>query len=405
MEHILVIMGYGFSLPENASDHYSLGFSPAIAAYIKATKARRSVSEPSSELLQSQSTVRSDDNRSCQVGGIMRIETEVLESSEDLNVKEILEQNIHWVRLIDNKKYEFSPDFLEYFSIAVENSREARLADAFPLSRTNLSREKTSRNQLHVICALIMILQKGQSAIRKHDKELPEAPQNSKQVDAARYRESQLEILDHVLNDLGSFLKSVEYGDPRVIRLELIFAKLPKTLLKDLRGVLNAGIRTRDPNKVRERGGLDFAFTAWLCGLWISAQSETKGDDQIDLMYIRWLLFLQRNYPEPSDETIHYQGKGKPECEERLEWFDPVRSASGNSGLDSALVARSYFDAVQVSTEKHPRSVYNDQRITVRRLEWCLNIVRNEGVWWPSLDQGEDEKADDWVMVLEFEDP
>ena len=405
-------MGYGFSFPENASDHYSLGFSPAIAVYIKATRARRLARGPSSPAVQNQSTMDADSIQPKLAGGTVRSGAQVLESLEDFNVEEILEQNIHWVRLLENGTYEFSPQFLEYFSIAVENPREARKADDCSASEIQLSNPYLSRNMLHVVCAVIMILQKGQRAIRKHDKDLPEAPQNSKQVDAARYRDSQLRILDSVLNSLCTFLKPVttstanspEASDLRIVRLEHIFTNLPKNLLKDLRGVLNAGMKTRDPQKIRVRGGVDFAFTIWLCGLWIYCQSDPQGGDQISPKYLRWLHFLQQNYAEPSEECITDQRSEHPFLEERAGWFDPVRSARGDDEPDSAFIVRTYLDAVQAATEKRPRSVYNDGRITLKRLEWCLDIVKNEGVWCPNLDQGENEEDDDWVIFLELGD-
>lgn len=397
-------MGYGFSLSENASDHYSLGFSPAIAAYIRATKARRLDRKPSSDVVQSQSVNKSDEKQPNRVGGIVRGGYQVLESLDDFNVEEILEQNIHWVRLLENQSYEFSPQFLEYFSIAVENPREAQMVDNCPASKRQHLDCDLSRNKLHLICAIIMLLQKGQRSIRKYDKDLPKAPQNSKQVDAARYRNSQLRILDNVLDSMCEFLKSVANTDPRVVRLEHILTDSPKSLLKDLRGVLNAGMRTRDPVKIRERGGVDFAFTAWLCGLWIYSQSDLRGEDDINPKFLRWLQFLQKHYPEPSEESFNQQKPGNPVLEERAAWFDPVRSASGDAEPDTTFIARSYLDAVQAATEKRPQSVYNDGRITVRRLEWCLNIIKNEGVWYPDLKQGDDEEDDDWVMFLALGD-
>lgn len=404
-KYLQVIMGYGFSLPENSSDRYSLGFSPAIAAYIRNTKARRSVREPGSDAVQSQSTREADDSELGLFRETVRSGGQVLESLEDLNVEEILEQNIHWVRLHDNGNYEFSSQFLESFSIAVENPREAHMADHCPAKQTHLPNHDSSRNTLHVICAVIMILQKGQRAIRKHDEDLPKAPQNRKQVDAARYRDSQLKILDSVLDSMCNFLKSITTAEnPRVVRLEHILSESPKILLKDLRGVLNAGLRTRDPVKIRQRGGVDFAFTIWLCGLWITSQSDPSGEDKMSPKYLSWLHFLQHNYAEPSEESTEYQRPENSVLEEKAMWFDPVRCANGDAELDSALIARSYFDAVQAATEKRPQSVYNDPRITVRRLEWCLNIIKNEGVWCPSLNQGEDEEDDDWVVFLELGD-
>lgn len=403
-------MGYGFSLPKNISDHYSLGFSPAIAAYVKATKARRLARKPSSDTVQSQSTMGPDDIQPKLDRGTVRRGGQVLESLEDFNVEEILEQNIHWVRLLENESFEFSPHFLQNFSIAVENPREACMADDCSASKTHLSDGDFSRNKLHVICAVIMILQKGQRAIRKHDEDLPEAPQNSKQVDAARYRDSQLRILGSVLDSMCECLKSVttanspETSEHRVVRLEHILRNSPKSLLKDLRGVLNAGLRTRDPIKIRERGGVDFAFTIWLCGLWIYSQSDLREEDEINPKYVRWIRFLQHSYAEPSEESIDHQRPEDPVLAVKADWFDPVRSASGNAEPDSAFIARSYLDAVQAAGEKRPQSVYNDGRINVRRLEWCLNIIKNEGVWCPNLDQGEDEGDDDWVLFLEVGD-
>lgn len=397
-------MGYGFSLPENTSDHYSLGFSPAIAAYIRATTARRLERKSNLDAVQIQSQPESDEAQPKRAGGIVRIGYQVLESIDDLNVEEILEQNIHWVRLLENGSYEFSPQFLEYFSIAVENPREAQMVDDCPGSKRQHLDCDLSRNKLHRICAVIMILQKGQRAIHKYDKDLPEAPQNSKQVDAARYRDSQLKILGNVLDSMCEFLKSITDTDPRLVRLEQILTDSPKGLLKDLRGVLNAGMRTRDPVKIRERGGVDFAFTTWLCGLWMYSQSDQRGKDEINPKYLRWLHFLQQHYPEPSEELMNQQRPENPVLEERAVWFDPVRSASGNTELDTAYIAKSYLDAVKAATEKRPQSIYNDGRITVGRLEWCLNIIKNEGVWCPDLKQGDDEEDDDWVMFLELGD-
>ena len=401
-------MGYGFSLPHNPSDHHSLGFSPAIAAYIKATRTRRLARKAGSDTVQSQSKDGIDSIEPNPSRGTIRSGGQVIESSEDFNVEEILEQNIHWVRLLEDGSYEFSPYFLESFSIAVENPREAHIAEECSTDKTDISDRDFSRNKLHVLCAVIMILQKAQRAIRKHDEDLPQAPRNSKQVDAARYRDSQLKILDSVLNSMYTFLNSVttatslETTKPSVLRLEYVLAECPKSMLKDLRGVLNAGMRTRDPVKIRERGGVDFAFTTWLCGMWIYFQSDTKREDEMNTTYPRWLQFLQQNYAEPLEECIDGPRPESSILEERAEWFDPIRSGSGGATLESTFIARSYLDAIQAATEKRPQSLYNDKRVTVKRLEWCLHVIRNEGVWCPNSNQGQDEEDDDWVLFLEL---
>ena len=111
---------------------------------------------------------------------------------------------------------------------------------------------------------------------------------------------------------------------------------------------------------------------------------------------------MQQNYAEPSKEFTERQRPENDILAERSAWFDPVRSANGDAEANSAFIAKSYLDAMQAAAARRPQSVYNDDRITVGRLEWCLDIIKNEGVWCPNLDDGGDEEADDWVVFVEI---
>jgi len=382
----LVIMGYGFSLPDNPADHFSIGFIPAIAAYINATKARRSID--------------SDGH--------------LLELADSLGQGTPEATRNHWV-CIRNMKPAFSPQFLEDFSIALENPRECYKAALCPQSKFDLLDASLSRNKLHVVCAVLMILQKGQLAIRKHDRDLPEHPQNAKQKDAARYRHNQLHILDRVIDSLTGKLCSLSkrgtivVDDVRIVRLEDALANCPQRLLKDFRSVLNTGIKTRDPNKIRERGGTDFAFTVWLCGLWISQEpyAEDHKDrghskSKISAHLSRWLHFLRGSYSyDNNDREAPQEGSSAVQESNQAQWFDPVRNQAfgEDNTTDPTSTVSTYMNAIHATIDKHPQNLYNNPEVTARRLEWCYNVIIHEGVWFPNLIDREED--DEWVLFLE----
>lgn len=370
-------MGYGFSLPDNPADHFSMGFSPTIATYINATKAQRSINSdgrlPESDYSLGQGTL-----------GVTRN---------------------HWVRIEDGKP-EFSPHFLEDFSIALENPRECRKAALCTEVTPDLDMDVcASRIQLHVFCAILMILQKGQLGIRKYDRELSGHPQNAKQIDAARYRNNQLDILDYAIDFLTGKLCPLYGENPkdgqnvRIIRLEDALANCPGKLLKDFRSILNTGMKTRDPKKIRERGGIDFAFTIWLCGLWI-LKRETP-ESGLEAYLLQWLRFLDESYPYPGNDFQALKEYSTAVQErDRAQWFDPVRNqADGADIADPTSTVATYMDAIQTTIGKHPQSTYNSPELDVKRLEWCYDIVTHEGVWFPNL--ADEEGDDEWILVLE----
>ena len=389
-------MGYGFSLPNNQADHFSIAFSPVISTYIQSVRAHRSAMRCKAESGENDHNgVNNED---------LRIKDEQpLESVDITETVEPTEQEIHWVSTLKSD-YEFSPRFLADFAIAVENHRERLKVDNDPPDSGHFWNTPLSRNKLHVICAVFMTLQKGQAAIEKHDGDLPQCPRSIRQIDAARYRQNQLQILETVLNSLRGKLKSYvgvnAFSDAepvRIIRLEHTLMCSPTRMLKDFRNILKAGMRSRDPEKIRQRGGADFAFTVWLCGL---RACLDVGD--LEPRFVRWLHFLSKVYPEnaqikQSDESREVDTHSM----DGTEWFDPIRNQEAEGDL--ALVVASYLDAIRVAVAKHPQSLYNDPKITAERLQWCLNVVRMEGVWCPNLQDNGQEEVDEWMLFLDFE--
>ena len=380
-----VIMGYGFSLPNNSADHFSIGFTPAIAAYLKTTKDRRSDSDFNSNTR----------------------ERENLRQGKDQGT------SIHWVRIRDNQP-EFSPYFLEDFSIAIENTREHHEADENDKKDLDLFNDSYTRNKLHVLCAVLMVLQKGQRGILKHSRELPKTARNPRQVDAARYRQTQMDILSQVLDKLCSKLRSLVRQDIgghrqlKIVRLDDLLMQTPKKLQRDFRDVLNAGLKTRDPIKIRKRGGTDFAFTVWLCGMLLQQQQAEIGQEQaarpdstFEARCKRWHRFLHDKYPDEASLDVPDDHPNTAMRAERAMWFDPVRNATSEADgeANTAATLTSYLDVVQVCVTKHPESLYNDAGVTKELLGWCHNVIRNEGVWIPNLQ--DEEEDDDWVLYLE----
>lgn len=399
-------MGYGFSLPNNEADHFSIAFSPAISSYIRSVRARRSA-------MGSKAEHGGDASNGAENEDLKMKNGQPMESVDITETEEPAEKVIHWVSTLKGD-YEFSPCFLADFAIAVENHREHGKVDNDPPDNGNFWDSPLSRNKLHVICAVFMILQKGQAAIKKHDEDLPQCPENVRQIDAARYRRSQLQILEKVLGSLGRSLKSYvgsntssDTKSVRVIRLEDTLTSSPQRMLKDFRNVLKAGMRSRDPKKIRERGGTDFAFTVWLCGLWASQdmrheqEGKAHADAELEPRFLLWLQFLSKAYPENAETK---QSDGNPDTDthgmDGTEWFDPIRNKDAEGDL--SLVIASYLDAIRVAVAKHPQSLYNNPKITAERLQWCLNIVRMEGVWYPNLQEDGQEEEDEWMLFLDF---
>lgn len=334
-----------------------------------------------------------------------------------------MKQDLHWVRLRTNSgkasqraepAYQFSPHFLRTCSKTFANKREIAASDFCSERSVDFSEPKLSRNMLHVLCAVTMLLQKQRKAITQHNPKLPKWPESTRGFHAARYRRNQIHLLSalatHLLRHLQTLMgrNSLPGRDERVVRLEHILTQSPQGLLPDFRAALHAGLGTRNANNIRSKGWVECAFTIWLCGMWSWKVSQTEGLDgsQDTLCFfpvLSWLSFLERVYGHP-DLT---KADASPPTNDIKEVKKPTSAQDSKfitQDSDNVLVARSYLAVVEAARRKNPHSLYGGPDITIARLLWCLNVIREEGVMAPNLEGKPDEEDDEFILFLEVGD-
>lgn len=374
-------MGYGFTLADNTFDHC------IVAA------AQPKTAEP----LGSKTSAAGNHN-----------------AAAIRNLREPCEtppERVAWVRLYDGavdkgggcSPYVFSPHFLHETALKLGNEREKRVIDDSMLDQVDFSAPVLTHNKLKVMCAIAMLLQKQHLNIVQHNAGLPQWPENRKQFHAARYRRGQLHILRAVhsslLDQLAGLagMRDATVRDVRVVRLEHTLTGSPKPLLTDYRAVLNAGFGTRNPNKIRERGFAEAAFSLWVCGLWLWKTSLTERSDVESALEIsrphallQWLNFLDDVYPikhgkEGSAEPP--QSNGKP--------IDNI------CNLHTVRLTEALMGIIQAAVKKHPASLYNSTECTQGRLSRCLHIIREESVMSPNLEGRSGESNDEQLLFLD----
>ena len=420
-----VLMGYGFCLESNAADTFNMrltsGFVP-----------RPVTLEPSNEDSPSLVAMRSAN----QIGSPP---SDAPTHSVRLTTDFILghDQSVD----IPISSYSFQPGLLTDVSLNLRTERELRSVDSTrspPKDATSLSDDLLTRNKLHVLCILIMFFQDRRAAIRTNDQSLPVKPENPKQQYASIYRASQLRILEGVLLALEVTLQKLtstpKENEPqissldnassqknRVFRLSDILTPsalksksnsgdsiVPRDLLHSLRSIVHKGLGTRDAEKIKRRGGEDFVFTIFVCGLWIlwstdSIYVETNPDTKIQLdgKLVEWIKRLISWYPMPPTGDCH-------------ESTSLYHDKDHTSIAELNETATSYLKAVRASVDKHPESIFNSTTsLTIGRMIWCLSVVRGESVRCPvptswknteneNLNESRDNDLDELVMVMEI---
>ncbi len=337
-----------------------------------------------------------------------------------------IQQGLHWVRLktisdpADQRSqpaYEFSPHFLGECAMMCANKRERTTSGYSLQASVNFSSDELSRNQLHVICSVTMMLQKQWGAITQHDHELPRWPESTKAFHAARYRRNQVQLLNVLITRFLEHLRTlVGIGllpgrDVRVVRLEHILMHSPQGLLPDFRAALHAGLGTRNPTKIRSKGWVECTFTLWLCGLW-SWRTTTRPalDSSRDPIFVstilNWLGFLERVYGHPY--AFKADAKIIPDMSNDVILEESTRAQRGvfkqpDSSNDTVLIAESYLRVVEAALKKNSDSLYGAPSVTIQQLVWCLNIINEEGVMLPNLKGTVDEEADEFILFMETE--
>ena len=437
---LIVLLGYGFSIFHNPTDVCSLAISQKITQRVKSIKTlqpksnqvvEQALHNKNIEVTEPCETKNYKDGLSPteyikSSAKIQKIDNNDESSSSQNELAEPMNQNMYWVSLQDdflnlehdhsNSVYEFSPGFLQMCSIAFANSREIARSDFCSSGSTDFTQLRLSRNKLHMLSAITMILQKQYVAITKHDEDLPTWPQNDKQFYAARYRRSQLRILrcvsESILGELRGMagLDPLKARDARVVRLEHVLTQSPKGLSIDYRAALNVGLGTRSATKIRDNGWVQCAFTIWLCGLclWnsknLQKNAEYSSSDFTDKLS-RWLYFLRHVYgiPPVSEFDKSEWDKLKHENEIPNSDINLSRDPASFAGQhdERVLIVQSYLAIIKAAVNKYPKSIFGSSNVTVAYLIWCLDVIEAEGMMCPNLEGKIGEDDDEFILFLE----
>lgn len=430
-------MGYGFSVFRNSADVCALALSSESRQRLKKFKTHISVQDEkhsqgtgviNSNPTQTMAQALSGNRLSFSPDSVVYNAEQIKREQEGMLPTSIqtgeTQQELHWVRLKTNPEYtgqsselayEFSPHFLGDCSKIFSNTREIAISGFYSQASVEFSDGELSRNKLHVICVITMMLQRKWRAITQHSHKLPRWPESTKAFHAARYRRNQVHLLRMLTSHFLQLLRtsggidSLPGRDGRIVRLERILTQSPQGLLVDFRAALHAGLGTRNPGKIRSKGWAECTFTLWLCGLWSWRASERQGldssrDPRFASCILGWLCFLERVYGHPdklqADEDI------VPQLNESEGMKEPIGAQDAGSNTldsraDSVLVAKSYLMVVEAAVKKNPQSLYGNPVVTIARLVWCLDIVTEEGVMAPNLEGKADEEADEFVLFME----
>lgn len=437
---LIVLLGYGFSIFHNPIDVCNLAISQKITQRVKSIKTlhpksnqvvEQALHNKNIEVTESCRTKNYKDGLSPTESTINNAANQKIDNNDESNsspneLADPISQNMYWVSLKDgfsnlehdhsNSVYEFSPGFLQMCSIAFANSREITRSDFCSSGSIEFTQLRLSRNKLHMLCAITMILQKQYVAITKHDEYLPTWPQNEKQFYAARYRRSQLRILrcvsESTLGELRGMagLDSSKARDVRVVRLEHVLTESPKGLSTDYRAALNVGLGTRNATKIRDNGWVQCAFTIWLCGLclWnsknLQKNAECSSSDLTDKLS-RWLYFLRHVYGIPPVSEFDKSERDKLKHENEIPKSDINLSRDHTSFADlhdeRVLTVQSYFAIIKAAVNKYPKSIFGSSDVTVAYLIWCLDVIEAEGMMCPNLEGKMGEENDEFILFVE----
>ncbi|KAI4178625.1 MAG: hypothetical protein LQ346_007377 [Caloplaca aetnensis] len=374
-------MGYGFSLFKNPSDHCNIALGAMAIASIKEISHRRKFTSASkipcrAKGFSSKTTMDVPLDHSSSGIGWVRL----VPSSRDVSHLET--ENIHLV---------FPEGFLQQASIAFFNTRE-RLT-GIPLRDAKICSTELTRNRLHTLSAIALILQKQYSDLIASNVNLPPWPRNLRQFHAARYRRGQLHILRSASSSIVAGLRRIAGLNPssprdkRIMRLEQVLKTPPKDFLCDFRAAIHLGLGTRDAEKLKRQDLAESAFVLWLCGLWLWSLPNPRPGGQAPIRQnlpartARWLAFVHANYGD--DSEIGRRWSALPASEE------------------GRLLTESHHCIVKAAAGKNRQSIYSHPEATEDRLLWCLRVIREESFVSPNLEGKVGDETDEIILFLE----
>ena len=273
-------------------------------------------------------------------------------------------------------------DILVALTSKLANSRELqnfRTALASVRDASSSSHIKTT-----VACQFLTELRHQLSKITRHDEELPIVPQSMRQIHAAIYRRSQKRIIHDVITFLENLLERTIYHEHRAVNLKVVLEQSLLSFRSQFRAAIHHSLRTRNPEKLREGGYQDLVFTIWVCTLWMCCHVDEEvrfsPDTKASFMnHLKpWFRFLRQTYG-PGDGTANHSDA---ECRD---------------------IVSSYLPIITSYAAQSPESIYANPGWTVDFLQWGFKIVQEEGFHCPALAGSRGEQTG-YMLFLEGRD-
>ncbi|KAL9119745.1 MAG: hypothetical protein Q9187_003703 [Circinaria calcarea] len=402
-------MGYGFSIEGNKADAF------ALALVTSKSKNVRYILEKEMETGKGQESsiapAETPTNQEIQVSSNkvtfmskMNNNSASLRDGEQshLKVTHPLSEIFHLRPPICEALSSINQDLFDTLSVMVANQRELTSVHV-PSSRSwirHLDGQPT-HNDITVACRLLGFLQQQHAKIIEHTDDLPPSPQNVKQFHAARYRRSQLYILQSIMIALKSFLSNIISVKRRVAGLEDIVSHSPVALSTQFRAALHCTLGTRKPHKLREAGYQDLVFTIWVCTLWLCyANKDLKAlrERAVNKFHkdaFGWLSFVHASYGPPP-------GWAENTCVKSGCSIHRLNVRGSEEALEERAIVESYLKVIRAAAAINSDSLYADGIWTAEYLRWGHYIVQEEGFMCPKVDD-EDGGSEDEFMIF-FED-
>ena len=363
-------MGYGFSIPNNKADAFALALSsPGSAEMLN----KAHLTKPG--------VIGGDEEASGSCNLSRDLESQK-PMSDDLQAS--LSPKIFHIRPdLESSLGISNQNMLHVLSIMVANGRELREIDRNPDGVTIMNH--ASHNQAMIACQLLAVFRYQLGKITRYDTELPTTPQNVKQIYAAEYRRSQTCILQTMITSIESFLDTTIFHDHHVVSLETILTSSPSSFIAPFRAAIHHTLRTRNPDKIRGGGYQDLVFTIWVCTLLMCCNDDPQSlHDSMDSFHKRlrnWFRFLRKVYGSP------------PNWSKDLSKNEDLNRVATAREAESLAVVSTYLSVISSFATKCPESLYADSRWTVEFLQYGFNIVQEEGVPCPSLNNTDGEEG------------
>lgn len=402
-------MGYGFSIDGNKADAFALALATSKSRNVSHVRGKerniRQIREQST--IPTERTLMEHDTKDpldeTPFGPITSSDTSPLCDDElgHLKTTHRPSEIFHLRVPTGGALWSINQDLINILSIMTANERE--LTSVHITSARSWVKhldDELTHNDVAVACRLLGFLRQQYAKIIKHNDDLPPLPQNVKQFYAARYRKSQLYILQSIMVTLKNFLTDIISTERQVARLEDILSNSPLLFGAQFRAALHCTLGTRKAQKLREADYQELVFTIWVCTLWICYSDEDitallqNTVNKFHNGIFGWLSFIRASYcPPPGRDDNACSTSG---CAVH-QWI----TRDDDEAMEERAIVESYLGVVRAAAEANPGSLYTDSRWSADFLRWAYHIIQEEGFMCPNLVDAEDKHEDEFILFLE----